>query len=249
MFRNTFITTGVVIAAVFTLYSSPQKAVEVNTGGPFIANSPHPSLQFKESNYTGNQSTKDLKSSDRDEAISMVESVNTPIIYDALNRAKAIDDEEAERLQKKYATFLGVKPETITNIKLYRFIDEWLNTPYLWGGETKKGIDCSAFVQRLLKDVYNINIKINRTAIDQFFSNWIERFAYTTKIAEGDLVFFKTIRGRAITHVGFYCANRRFINSSSRSGVSFGNLDDPYWKKKFVTAGRIKLSKLKVSSN
>jgi cell wall-associated NlpC family hydrolase len=158
-------------------------------------------------------------------------------------------NDETAQLQKKYSVYLGTQPGTITNIKLYRFIDEWLNTPYLWGGMDKRGIDCSAFVQKLLSDVYRINITIDRTAVDQFFAKWIDRFASTKSLAEGDLVFFKTIKGRPITHVGFYCGNGKFINSSSRLGVSFGNLEDPYWKSKFVAAGRIRQSAVTTARN
>ncbi len=71
-------------------------------------------------------------------------------------------------LQAKYAEILHVSADSVTNIKLYSFIDDWLGTPYLWGGETKAGIDCSAFVRTLLDEVYNI--KLPRTSVDQFFN-------------------------------------------------------------------------------
>jgi cell wall-associated NlpC family hydrolase len=141
-------------------------------------------------------------------------------------------------LQLKYAAYLHITPEKITNISLYSFIDEWLNTPYKWGGTDKRGIDCSAFMQRLLLTVYNINIP--RTSVEQFFHDWVNRFGSTEHLAEGDLVFFRTMRGKLISHVGLYLNNRMFINASSSKGVSIGNLDDPYWRSKYVAAGRLK---------
>ena len=150
---------------------------------------------------------------------------------------------DQQKLQKKYAALLGVAPEQITNIRLYQFIDEWLNTPYLWGGDSKAGIDCSAFMQKLYDKVYDIYIP--RTSPEQFFSKWIDRFASTKNLSEGDLVFFKTLKGKPITHVGFYVGNRMFVNSSSSKGVSFGNLDDQYWQTKYVAAGRIKQQLIK----
>ncbi|MFT4204238.1 MAG: C40 family peptidase [Chitinophagaceae bacterium] len=148
------------------------------------------------------------------------------------------EDQKSEALKNKYARYLKTTPDNIHNIKLYAFIDEWLNTPYLWGGSTKKGIDCSAFVQRLYADVYNIIVP--RTSITQFYTNRVEAFKDKNYLHEGDLVFFRTIKGTEVSHVGFYLSNHRFVNASSSKGVSIGNLEDAYWKTKFVAAGRIK---------
>jgi lipoprotein Spr len=145
-----------------------------------------------------------------------------------------------DNLQVKYARYLNVPPDQIRNLALYRFIDRWLNTPYKWGGTDAHGIDCSAFLQRLLSEVYEIEIP--RTSVQQFFDEWIDRFGSTKYLAEGDLVFFQTLgEDKLITHVGFYLDNRMFVNSSSSKGVSIACLDDPYWKKHFVAAGRIKI--------
>jgi len=169
---------------------------------------------------------------------------NTIIV---INTQKAVPVSNAESLkpnktytdlQVKYAGYLKVTPEKITNTQLYTFIDEWLYTPYKWGGNDKRGIDCSAFMQRLLQTVYNIHIP--RTSVDQFFHDWVDRFGSTEYLAEGDLVFFKTMKGKLISHVGLYLGNKMFVNSSSSKGVSIGNLDDPYWKTKYVAAGRLK---------
>jgi NlpC/P60 family len=147
-----------------------------------------------------------------------------------------------DTLQRKYAAYLKVQPEQISNIRLYQFIDQWLNTPYLWGGSSKKGIDCSSLIQQLLQDVYNINIP--RTSVDQFFTQWIDKFGSTQYLSEGDLVFFRTNKEKVVSHVGLYLSNRMFVNSSSSKGVSIANLDDPYWKKMYVGAGRVKVSLL-----
>jgi len=145
---------------------------------------------------------------------------------------------KANSLQEKYALYLKTPASTVTNLVLYRFIDQWLFTPYLWGGTTKKGIDCSAFMQRLLSDVYQI--RVPRTSFEQFGTGWIDRFASTKALSEGDLVFFKTMDDKIVSHVGMYLSNRMFINASSSKGVSIACMDDPYWKKRFVAAGRIK---------
>ncbi len=143
-----------------------------------------------------------------------------------------------DTLQVKYAAYLHVSPDQIRNEKLYRFIDQWMYTPYKWGGTDSKGIDCSAFLQRLLAEVYHIDIP--RTSVQQFFDNWIERFGSSKYLSEGDLVFFRTMDDKLISHVGFYLNNHMFVNASSSKGVSIASLDDPYWKRCFVAAGRIR---------
>ncbi len=147
-----------------------------------------------------------------------------------------------DSLQLKYARYLNTPPAQIQNIRLYQFIDQWLYTPYKWGGDNEKGIDCSAFMQKLLAQVYKIEIP--RTSVQQFFTEWIDRFGSTKYLSEGDLVFFRTMDDKIISHVGLYLNNRMFVNSSSSKGVSIACLDDPYWKRCFVGAGRVKLAKL-----
>ena len=145
-----------------------------------------------------------------------------------------------EAIQLRYANYLGVPPEEIRNLRLYQFIERWLNTPYKWGGMDERGIDCSAFLQRLLSDVYLIQIP--RTSIEQFFAEKVEKFRSSAYLSEGDLVFFRTIEGKYVSHVGLYLHNDKFVNSSSSRGVSIASLKDPYWKKRYVAAGRLKAS-------
>lgn len=154
---------------------------------------------------------------------------------------------EDSLLKARYATYLKLPADSIKNLRLYRFIDQWLYTPYLWGGTTKRGIDCSAFMQRLLADVYQLHIP--RTSIQQFYTDNVEPFNGQQYLSEGDLVFFKTIPGNPITHVGMYLGNNIFINASSSKGVSFGSLRDYYWATKYVAAGRLIVRKSRHLTN
>jgi hypothetical protein len=150
-------------------------------------------------------------------------------------------------IQIKYAGWLRTSPDQVRNIQLYRFIDGWMYTPYKWGGTDKTGIDCSSFMQKLLLEVYQIDIP--RTSVEQFFAEWIDRFGSARYLSEGDLVFFQTIGDNVVSHVGLYLGNRMFVNSSSSKGVSIASLDDPYWKSRFVAAGRVKLSMILKKQN
>jgi len=160
-----------------------------------------------------------------------------PVARTAIDSVKMYND----LLKHRYATYLSISPDSITNIPLYRFIDKWQGTPYLWGGTDENGIDCSAFIQRLLGDVYHIDIP--RTSIQQFFTRSVEPFGSRHYLSEGDLVFFRTTEGKVVSHVGLYLSNNMFVNATVSKGVSIASLNDPYWKKRYVAAGRVKVSK------
>lgn len=184
-------------------------------------------LVFATTMFVACQSSK--KSTDQNVVVNNA----TPITADAL-------------VVERYAQYMKVSPDNLINKKLYLFIDQWINTPYKWGGMDKEGIDCSAFVQRLLEEVYDL--KIPRTSIEQLLAERIEKFSSTKYCAEGDLIFFKTIEGTTVSHVGMFLHNRYFINSSSSKGVSIANLDDPYWRKRYVACGRLKVALIRAQA-
>lgn len=142
-------------------------------------------------------------------------------------------------LQIKFGKQLLVAPDSIKNNKLYGFINNWLGIPYQWGGTNENGIDCSAFVQKLYRDVYDVSIP--RTSLEQYYTEWVELYKNTSYLNEGDLIFFKTMKNNnAVTHVGFYLQNGYFVNASSSKGVSIAKIIDPYWKVKYRACGRLK---------
>jgi murein DD-endopeptidase / murein LD-carboxypeptidase len=143
-----------------------------------------------------------------------------------------------EQLKVKYANYLRISPDSLVNLKMYAFIDRWMHTPYKWGGTGKNGIDCSAFIQRLLDEVYDL--RIPRTSIQQLMAKSVEPYKSPAYLSEGDIIFFRTMKNKVVSHVGIYLYNNMFINSSSSKGVSLGSLKDPYWRSRYVAAGRIK---------
>jgi lipoprotein Spr len=143
-----------------------------------------------------------------------------------------VDDIEKMSFQAKYAMMLDVAIESIKNTSLYQFIESWYGTRYRLGGTTKKGIDCSAFTDKLLSAVYSLVIP--RTAREQF--RFCERIS-RNDLSEGDLVFFSMRKG--VSHVGVYLANGRFVHSSRTNGVMISNLDNAYYSRRFVGGGRV----------
>ena len=153
------------------------------------------------------------------------------------NSAASSNIEKADWLQIKYAIMTDMPVEQLNNLPLLQQIDHWWGTRYCMGGDDEHCIDCSAFTQTMLRNVYGVDVP--RTAHEQYkFSTHID----DTQLAEGDLVFFKS--GNYISHVGLYVGNYKFVHASSSGGVTISDLNDSYWSKKYAGAGRV----LKTSS-
>jgi len=139
-----------------------------------------------------------------------------------------------DELKAKYAGKMNVDKSDVKNISLYTFIDEWYGAPYVYGGNTKKGVDCSGFVCQLYTTV--IDTKVPRTSQQQFDAT--KRIKKVAKLDEGDLVFFNG-RGKNVSHVGVYLQNKYFVHASTSGGVMISNLEDDYWKKHFIAGGKL----------
>ena len=107
-----------------------------------------------------------------------------------------------------------------------------LGTPYRYGGSTPRGFDCSGLVYYAY---YQTGIRVPRSTTAQYRH---ARPVALMNLQPGDLVFFRTAH-RSVSHVGIYAGNSRFIHAPSRRRVvSYDSLNDPYWKKRLMAAGR-----------
>ena len=139
--------------------------------------------------------------------------------------------ENSTFLQFKYAIMMKVAVEELTNLRLLQYIDDWYATRYRYGGSSKKGIDCSAFTAGLLSEVFGTSVP--RTCREQYHAT--ERITKTA-LQEGDLVFFSIKKG--ISHVGVYLKNNKFVHASSSHGVMISDMQESYFARRFVGAGR-----------
>ena len=107
----------------------------------------------------------------------------------------------------------------------------WIGTPYRWGGDSRRGIDCSAFVRSFMRD--NLGVDLPRATAGQQFEGVSIR---KDDLLPGDLVFF---RRRSVRHVGVYLGDGEFIHASSSRGVTVSNLSEGYYQQSYWMARRV----------
>lgn len=107
----------------------------------------------------------------------------------------------------------------------------WIGIPYRWGGTTRRGIDCSAFVQQLMRATFDLELP-RTTATQVHRGTRISR----DELIPGDLVFF---RRRGVRHVGVYMGDGDFIHASSSRGVTVSNLSSNYYNRHYWQARRV----------
>lgn len=109
---------------------------------------------------------------------------------------------------------------------------KYKGVPYVFGGTTPKGFDCSGYVQYVFK---NCKASLPRLADEQALEGV---FVTQKQLRPGDLVFFTTYTAGA-SHVGIYAGSGQFWSASSSKGVILSSLKDDYWKNRYYGARRV----------
>lgn len=115
--------------------------------------------------------------------------------------------------------------------QLTRSALRFLGVPYVFGGTSSTGFDCSGYVQHVFA---SLGISLPRTADAQYYAGT----KIIGQIKAGDLVFFQTYEPGP-SHVGIYLGNNQFVHASSSHGVMVSSLSDSYWAARFIGAKRL----------
>jgi cell wall-associated NlpC family hydrolase len=100
------------------------------------------------------------------------------------------------------------------------------------GGNNRSGIDCSGFVRRIFKDLFNVRLP-RSTALQVNTGCKVSK----DQLKAGDLVFFHP--PNKIRHVGIYLGRGEFAHASTSKGVTISRLNTTYWRKAYWTARRV----------
>lgn len=122
------------------------------------------------------------------------------------------------------------KAANITTNELINYGKSLIGAPYIWGGTTPSGFDCSGFLMYVFK---RNGVSIPRTVIDIWNSS-----TSVQNPEPGDIVFFETYK-KGPSHAGIYIGNQNFLNAASSTGVTISSLDNSYWGSRYLGAKRV----------
>ncbi len=118
-------------------------------------------------------------------------------------------------------------PHTVARQRILAAAERLVGAPYVLGGESPSGVDCSGLVQYAYQQA---GIRVPRTTMQQFQAGRPQR-----QVLPGDLLFFSTDNSGAVSHVGIYAGSGQMIHASSGSRqVHKVKLNQRYWQQRMV---------------
>lgn len=145
---------------------------------------------------------------------------------------RAVNDKNGLLLQASQDEFEAMVRSVNVKSKIMDQYADWKGVRYRLGGDSKRGIDCSAFVQVTFREQFGMNLP-RSTYEQEEKGKKIQR----TKLRAGDLVLFRA--GSTGRHVGIYLGNNQFVHASTSNGVMISNMNETYWNTRFREARRV----------
>lgn len=121
----------------------------------------------------------------------------------------------------------GSSNSSFNTMNLIADASNYLGVPYLWGGTTASGFDCSGFIQHVFR---NNGVNLPRTVAQQWNAT---KAVSSPKV--GDIVYFETYTSGP-SHNGIYIGNNQFIHSGSSTGVTVTSMSNSYWQQRYLGA-------------
>ena len=127
------------------------------------------------------------------------------------------------------------EPEHLSlNISLMQqSVQSFIGVPYVWGGETRKGTDCSGFTKTVY---YEQGVIIPRVSYQQSQTG---KSVKKNELVYGDLIFFNKSGWGRVNHVGLFVGNGKFAQSCCSKGVTISRLTKKYYRTRYTGAKRI----------
>lgn len=116
--------------------------------------------------------------------------------------------------------------------RLIQTATKYVGVPYMFGGNTPSGFDCSGFTSHVFA---RIGISLPRMADEQYE---VGQPVGKGRLQPGDLVYFTTYTA-GVSHVGIYLGDGKFISATSSRGVAIDRLDNSYWGPRYIGARRV----------
>ncbi|MFD4706919.1 SH3 domain-containing protein [Gottfriedia sp. NPDC058432] len=113
---------------------------------------------------------------------------------------------------------------------------KYSGVPYIWGGETPSGFDCSGFISYVFKES---GLSLPRTNVAGYWYN-SSNLKTVDDFQPGDLIFFENTYTYGPSHMGIVINNNEFIHASSSSGVTISKINNSYWNQHFLGFKRFK---------
>lgn len=224
---------NIILMSLFSLFALSCSTIQEKFSTKRRNNSP------KEENYItekNNKNSTNRNRNNRKNSKSTSRSEVSHIFSETLSNDSLVMSKINEIHEKNKEIFVNGNSEELYTAKLQNALltsfKNWKGTRYSLGGDSSRGIDCSALTRRVYREVFNYELP--RVTKDQ-----IKTGAHVSKynLKPGDILFFRP-EGK-YNHTAVYLGNSLFINASSSKGVILSSLENSYWKRYFKYGVRV----------